>query len=168
MLDRLLNNPVLFTVIMVVIVVVAVSLILYFLVFKDKIKLYFENKKIEKEKKLAQMESDKALASEIFSQKDQPTKTKLTKQDQEEINRVIDAASGKNSSLVTKSGKQKSGKEKLTAEEQAKIDSKLSSVQGGVSGVGKTQPKKDNKKETTDDNNDDDTKSGLDFMNQFK
>ena len=87
MLDSLLNNPVLFTIIIVAIVLIAVALILYFLVFKERIKQHFIDKKIEKENKLAQMESNKALASEVFSKKNdgKSKSTSLTKKDQEDI-----------------------------------------------------------------------------------
>lgn len=181
MLDRLLNNPLLFTVIMVAIVVVAVGLILYFLVFKDKIKQYIENKKIEKEQKLAKMEKDKALAGEVFAKKetDKNKPTSLTKQDQDKINKVISAVGAQSSTLATKAKKgQKKEVKELTSEEQAKIDEKISLVQGGISsGVNKTKPKSKkaskndaSNKDQTDKDDNDNNKSidKFGFMDQFK
>lgn len=72
-MDWLLNNPVLFTILIIAVVLIAVGLILYFFVFRKKIQAILEERKAKKEQNLSKNIESQNLVSDVFK-KEQPIK----------------------------------------------------------------------------------------------
>jgi len=81
----LLNNPVLFGLIIGAIIIVAVALILYFLVFKVRINRALQNQKAKRADKADKYEKSTNMAAEAFKDRD----AVAVKESNSGINRII-------------------------------------------------------------------------------
>lgn len=121
-MDWLLNNPIVLTLIVLAVVLIAVGLILYFLVFRKKIKSAVEKNKEKRVKLEQENESAVNLAAGIFANKDTEQVKEKEKAKKEPINL------NERLKVFTKPAEIKSKQNEQEFDDETKLDDKSEEV----------------------------------------
>lgn len=92
----LLNDPLAVILIAAGIILVAVALILYFLVFRQKIKVSAEKHSAERAEKKKKEAEQKSIVSNAFKKEESVEDSKQAKKDSSEVMKAIQSLSGPN------------------------------------------------------------------------
>jgi len=113
-MDWLLNNPILFTIIIIAIVLIAVGLILYFFVFRKKIQVLLEEKRAKKQQQEAENAKSQELVSDVFKSKSVENSEKDSADFDEKLKTVINQS--KNQKINARNFSDQIKKEELDSE----------------------------------------------------
>ena len=161
----LLNNIPLLVTIIVLFVVIAVGLILYFLVFKNKINELIAKNKAKREEARKQKEESKSLASNVFKNKDK------VEVKEDNVDSTLTAAKYTNKTLVSNKedlkGKFQENKQEIKSDAEIKD---MTNFMGQFQGKTVVDAKKAAANTTKPDISDDliNSKTGDSYMGQFK
>ena len=127
-MNWLLNNPVVFTLIVVAIVLIAVGLILYFLVFKTKVEAKCAARKKRKEEKRSSDAKSKELVSDVFKEREKAEEPAVDDKQLEETIKKLSTDSRKQTTKVTKSDQPKPAPKKTEGKDVNNISDVISTM----------------------------------------
>ena len=88
---NLLNNPIALTIIIASIVIVAVAIILYFFVFRKKVKAKVADNQVKREQKAVKTAKSQALAGDVFKEEEAKEDRKLSDDELEAFEKKFNA-----------------------------------------------------------------------------